>query len=138
MNPDPKIDCDGAPVVVLAGREWFIPVLAMRQSRIVVPGLMRLMPLLGELQNGHTSAMAKLGEEEFDVIVSVVHAALTRAYPNLTREDFLDLAISTPELIGALGTVTRQTGFFKPSETGDKSEGEAHGEMPAPRNSSTG
>ena len=38
MNPDPKIDCAGAPVVVLAGREWFVPVLAMRQARVVVPG----------------------------------------------------------------------------------------------------
>jgi hypothetical protein len=138
MNPDPKADCGGAPVVVLAGQEWFVPVLAMRQSRIVVPGLMRLMPLLGELQSGQTNAMAKLGEEEFDVIVAVVHAALTRAYPNLTRDEFLDLAISTPELIGALGVVTRQTGFFKPADAGEKNGGEARGEQPAPRNSSTG
>jgi hypothetical protein len=138
MNPDPKIDCDDAAIVVLAGREWFIPVLAMRQSRIVVPGLMRLMPLLGELQSAGSSAMAKLGEEEFDIILAVVHAALTRAYPQLTREAFLDLAISTPELIGALGIVTRQTGFFRASGPGEKILGEAQGETPAPLTSSTG
>ncbi|QGM45834.1 hypothetical protein [Methylocystis heyeri] len=138
MTPDPKINCDGAAIVVLAGREWFIPVLAMRQSRIVVPGLMRLMPLLAELQSGRSSAMAKLGEEEFDVILDIVHAALTRAYPHLTRDAFLDFAISTPELIGALGIVTRQTGFFKTAEPGEKNVGEARGETPAPLNSSIG
>lgn len=138
MTPDPRIDCADAPVVTLAGREWFVPVLAMRQARVVVPGLMRLMPLLGELQSGEPRAMAKLGEAEFDDIVTVVHAALTRAYPDLSREDFLDLSISTPELIGALGVVTKQTGFFRPAPAGETQAGEAPGETPAPQNSSTG
>ena len=52
MNPDPNINCAGAPVVTLAGREWFVPVLAMRQARVVVPALMRLMPVLQEMQSG--------------------------------------------------------------------------------------
>jgi hypothetical protein len=39
---------------------------------------------------------------------------LTVSYPRLTREEFLDLPASTPELIAALAVVTRQTGFFKP------------------------
>ncbi len=138
MNPDPNIDCAGAPVVVLAGREWFVPVLAMRQARIVVPGLMRLMPALQELQSGEVSAMARLSEDNFNSIVAVVHAALTRAYPALTHEAFLDLPISTPELVAALGVVTRQTGFFKPASASEQTEGEAEGETPAPLNSSTG
>ncbi|MFY9628340.1 MAG: hypothetical protein WAK03_09360 [Methylocystis sp.] len=138
MNPDPKIDCAGAPVVVLAGREWFVPVLAMRQARVVVPGLMRLMPVLQDLQSGEASAMARLSEDNFDNIVAVVHAALTRAYPELTHEAFLDLPISTPELVAALGVVTRQTGFFKPSASTEQTEGEAQGETPAPLSSSTG
>ena len=39
MTPDPKIDCARAAVVALGGREFFVPVLALRQARIVVPGL---------------------------------------------------------------------------------------------------
>jgi hypothetical protein len=44
-------------VVTLAGREWFVPVLAMRQARVVVPALMRLMPVLQEMQSGQPQAM---------------------------------------------------------------------------------
>jgi hypothetical protein len=125
MSPDPKIDCSGAPVILLAAREWFVPVLAMRQSRIVVPGLLRLMPLLSVLQSGEPSAMAKFSEEDFGVVITVVHAALTRAYPAFTMDDFLDMQISTPELIAALGVVTRQTGFFKPASEEEPNQGEA-------------
>jgi hypothetical protein len=142
MNPDPKIDCAGALVVTLAGREWFVPVLAMRQARVVVPALMRLMPVLQEMQSGQPSAMARLSEENYDAIIAVVHAALTRAYPELSRESFLDLPASTPELVAALGVVTRQTGFFKPAEDAGQVLGETLGETAkpatAPQNSSTG
>jgi len=116
MSPDPQIDCANAAVVTLAGREWFVPVLAMRQARIVVPALMRLMPVLQNLQNGTAEGVAQLAEVDYDAILDVVHAALTRAYPRLTRDEFLDLPASTPELIAALAVVTRQTGFFKPAE----------------------
>lgn len=117
MSPDPQIDCANAAVVTLAGREWFVPVLAMRQARIVVPALMRLMPVLQNLQNGAVEGAAQLSEAEFDAILDVVYAALTRAYPRLSRDAFLDLPASTPELIAALAVVTRQTGFFKPAAT---------------------
>ena len=123
MSPDPQIDCANAAVVTLAGREWFVPVLAMRQARVVVPALMRLMPVLQNLQSGMESA-AQLSQADYDAILDVVHAALTRAYPRLTRDEFLDLPASTPELIAALAVVTRQTGFFKPAEA-EVSQGEA-------------
>lgn len=138
MNPDPAVDCLGAPVVTLAGREWFVPILAMRQARIVVPGLMRLMPVLQSLQSGDASAMAQLDEETFEAILDVVHAALTRAYPTLTREAFLDLPASTPELIAALAVVTRQTGFFKAGDAAGEALGETPKASTAPRDVSTG
>jgi len=136
MNPDPKIDCVNAPVVTLAGREWFVPVLAMRQARVVVPGLMRLMPVLQAMQTGDAVAMSHLSQENFDTIVDVVHGALTRAYPALTREAFLDLPASTPELVAALTIVTRQTGFFKPADALGEPLGETR--ATAPQHSSTG
>jgi hypothetical protein len=87
----------------------------MRQARIVVPALMRLMPVLQNLHNGPAEGAAQLSEKDYDAILDVVHAALNRAYPGLTREEFLDLPASTPELIAALAVVTRQTGFFTPT-----------------------
>ena len=132
MNPDPKIDCAGAPVVVLAGREWFVPVLAMRQVRVVVPGLMRLMPVLQDLQSGEASAMARLSEDNFDNIVAVVHAALTRAYPELTHEAFLDLPISTPELVAALGVVTRRPASSSRAPRRSKPRGKRKGRRRLP------
>jgi hypothetical protein len=116
LSPDPQVDCANAAVVTLAGREWFVPALAMRQARIVVPALMRLMPVLQNLQSGATEGAAQLSENDYDAILDVVHAALTRAYPRLTRDEFLDLPASTPELIAALAVVTRQTGFFTPTQ----------------------
>ena len=133
MNPNPNIDCSGAPVVTLAGREWFVPVLAMRQARVVVPALMRLMPVLRDMQSGEPAAMARLSSDDYDAIIAVVHAALTRAYPELSREAFLDLPASTPELVAALGVVTRQTGFFKPADAAEEALGENSGGDDAPR-----
>ena len=136
---DPSLDYAACPVVTLAGREWFVPALAMRQARVVVPALMRVMPLLGRMQGGDGAAMAGLSEDHFDNIIAIVHAALTRAYPDLTREEFLDLPASMTELIAALGVVTRQTGLFKPAE--DAAVGEQMGETTnlstAPRPHST-
>lgn len=111
LQPDQSLIAPGCPVVTLAGREWFVPTLAMRQSRVIVPALMRVMPALDEIQsNPHA-----LSEEHFESIIAAIHAALTRAYPTLTLDDFLDLPVSTAELIAAITVVTRQTGAFKPA-----------------------
>ena len=115
LKPDQSLIAPGCPIITLAGREWFVPVLAMRQSRVVFPALMRIMPLLEEMQSGESAAMAALSEENYDAIITAVHAALTRAYPELSREMFLDLPASMQELIAAITVVTRQTGAFKPA-----------------------
>lgn len=135
MQVDSKIDTSGAAIITLAKREWFVPVLAMRQNRVAVPRLIRLMPMLEKMQKKPDV----LSEENVDAIIDVVHAALTRAYPALTREEFLDLPISTQELIWALAPILRQTGAFT---KGDDAPGEQKGETtlgsPAPLPTSTG
>ena len=134
LQPDHKLDYAGAPLVVFAGREWFIPRLALRQSRIVVPGLLRLLPVLETLQENP----AALAEAQFEELIAVVHAALTRAYPELGREAFLDLEITVAELAAAVPVIMRQTGFFKPAGA---AAGEAGGETAslsaAPQSNST-
>ena len=135
--PDQSLIAPGCPIVTLAGREWFVPVLAMRQARVVVPAIMKLLPAIPRMKSGDVTA---LDAETFDLIITAVHGALTRAYPSLSRDEFLDLPASTNELAAAIGVVTRQTGFFKPAE--EAAPGETKGETAsgstAPHRRSTG
>ena len=120
MNPDPKVDCARAPIVELGGREFFIPALALRQSRIVVPGLLKLMPRLNAIQtrivSGDPLGAALLEQDDVELMIDVVHSGLTRAYPELTRETVLDLQASFAELIATLAVIARQTGLFAPMD----------------------
>lgn len=84
------------PVIVIAGREWRVPLLAPRQNRIVVPALMRL---------GTAAA------EQYDLLLDIVLAALTRGHPGIVREQFEDWPIATHELLHALPVIAAQTGF---------------------------
>ena len=52
MKPDPKIDCARAQIVELGGQEFFVAPLALRQARIAVPGLLKLMPRLNAIPRG--------------------------------------------------------------------------------------
>lgn len=123
MTPDPKLIYSGAPTVKLGALELFVPVLALRQTRIVVPGIMQLMPRLNEIQRelaDGNQAGALLAVDDVDLIIDVVHAALTRAYPQMTRDDLLDLDASFPQLVSAMGIIARQTGLFASVAPGEK------------------
>jgi len=121
MRPDPRSNCAGAPVVNLGGQEFFVPALALRQARVVVPGLLRLMPRLNTIQArigaGDPLGAALLEQGDIDLMIDVVHCGLTRAYPDLSRECLLDLQAGLAELVAALAVVARQTGLFTPTDT---------------------
>jgi len=113
MNLDPKINCLGASVIRLGGVEYIVPAMALRQTRVAVPNLMTLMPALNRIQAGFARGeMPSITTEHFDLIVATVHAALTRAYPDATIDEVLDLGASFSELVAALAIVARQTGLF--------------------------
>ncbi|MGO8740071.1 hypothetical protein [Rhodoblastus sp.] len=116
MKPDSKIDCSRAPVVALGGQEFFVPTLALRQARVVVPGLLKLMPRLNAIQAriaaGDPLGATLLDKDDVELMIDVVHCGLTRAYPDLSRDDLLDLEAAFPELIAALGAIAKQTGLF--------------------------
>jgi hypothetical protein len=86
------------PRIVLAGREWRVPLLAPRQNRIVVPALMGL---------------GTCAEEQYERLLDIAHAALTRAHPEIVRTDFEDWPIATDELIAALPVIAKQTGLTR-------------------------
>jgi hypothetical protein len=83
-------------VIVIAGREWRVPLLAPRQNRVVVSALLRLGPR---------------AHEQYDLLLDIVFAALTRDQPNIVRTEFDDWPIATHELVDALPVIARQTGF---------------------------
>ncbi|WP_298421060.1 hypothetical protein [Rhodoblastus sp.] len=116
MSPDSRIDCARAPVVALGGQEFFVPMLALRQARVVVPGLLKLLPRLNEIQTriaaGDSMAAALLGQDDVDLMIDVVHCGLTRAYPDFSRDDLLDQQAGFAELVAALTVIAAQTGLF--------------------------
>ena len=102
------------PCVTLAGQDWPVPMLAPRQNRVVVPAIGRW------ARSDH----GLISTEQFDDAVMIVHTALTRGHPELTREAFEDLPITTLELMSALPVIARQTGLFKPPAAGGPKLGE--------------
>src|SRR5215472_12436180 len=86
------------PTITIVGKEWRVPLLAPRQNRVVVPALLRL---------------ATRREEQYDLLLDIVFAALTRGHPGIVRDDFEDWPIATHELLDALPVVARQTGLLK-------------------------
>ncbi len=66
-------------------------------------------------------------EEEVNTMVGVVHVALTRAYPTLTRDQLEDLPISVNELAAALPVAAIQSRTIRPgrrSRRGGSASGE--------------
>lgn len=135
------IDLEAAPKVLLAGREWAIPQLAILQASKVVPALMDLLPLIGKIQSAievsadgtvttkdeaaMLRAMASITEETYATIVKAVFWSLKRGYPQLGQPEFDNMPVTLPELLNSLSVIMRQTGFIKPKASGEVSTGEA-------------
>jgi len=105
--------------ILLAGQEWPVPTLAPRQNRIVVPGLLDVIPQIIRARDEapDASGLAQLARyldtETYDRLAEIVHTALTRANPDLSRAAFDDLPIDTAELIGALNAIARAAGLYR-------------------------
>jgi hypothetical protein len=109
-------------MITLAGHEWALPTPAPRQNRIVVPALLALVPKILKARDdadaagekGSFAALARyLDTESYDTLACLVFAALTRAHPELDRESFDDMAITTFELAAAVVPIARAAGLLK-------------------------
>ena len=118
MEVDQKLVKPGDPVISLGGLEWFMPVLAMRQSRVIVPKLMRLLPVLQSLENDDAQ-IAALDEGTIDELIAIAHPALTRAYPTLTIDQFIDLPVTVNEICAAAFLALKQTEWFRAQAAGE-------------------
>lgn len=135
MQPIQGLDHSKSKIIKLAGAEYFVPVLAIKQNRICIPLLQALAPRIGEV----ISPAAILRQSDFDDLLRLTHVALTRAYPAMTLDDLLEMEITIDELIGAANVIMAQTRAFKTPEASALT-GEVQGEATtstAPLNPST-
>ena len=130
---NPKLspgEADAAPVIVIAGKEWPVPLFAPRQNRLIVPSLTEMMPTLArilsalELKDSQAITQIGISTAEYDRFLEVAHMALTRACPELSKDDFLDMAVETGELLMAIPVIMQQTGMFKKAAPGELKPGE--------------
>ena len=101
--------------VMLGGEVFLVPILAAKQNKIIDPLILRLLPIFAKWNDDREGALAQLGGEQYDDLLEIAFVAITRAQPEITREKFLDLPITLPELIAAFSLIAGQTGVFQRS-----------------------
>ena len=88
--------------IMLAGQEFEIPVLSPKQNRIIVPAMVRL---------GDSDPRTR-----YDALLDIVFTALTRARPDLNRDEFDNMQIKTSELYAAVPVIQQQAGISQPKK----------------------
>lgn len=66
--------------VMMGGKEWIVPALNLKQVRTLLPKIQDLPENAAEFRDDH-----------IDGIVDVIHGALSRNYPEATREEVEDM-----------------------------------------------
>ena len=103
LERDESIDLAGARVVRLAGRDFYVAPLSLRQILAVADHVPKLSGITAETLSG----------ERLTPLVEVLWHGLRRAHPKLSRDEFLDLPIPIGELVAALPVVIEQAGGRK-------------------------
>jgi hypothetical protein len=116
-----------APSINIAGKQWPVPQLSPRQNRLVVPALLDVLPKIirareqatVQKDGGSLTQLAHyLDTTAYDKLTDIVFHALSRAHPDLKREDFDDMPVDTAELFAAMSVIAHQAGLFKPANLG--------------------
>jgi hypothetical protein len=90
------------PTVTLAGRQWPVKPLVLKQLRIVEPAWARI-----------KTAKGAVTETLMDDLIEISYQAIAPgADPKITRSEFTDLPVSLPEMIAALQTIAAQAGMI--------------------------
>jgi len=100
LDPDQNLDRGAARSVRLAGREFYVAPLSLRQILAIADHVPKLSGITVENLSG----------ERLLPLAEVVWHGLRRAHPSLTREEFFDLPIPIGELVAALPVVIEQAG----------------------------
>lgn len=109
FEPDEKLDLAAARVVRLAGRDWFIAPLSLRQILAVADHVPKLSAIGVDTVSG----------ERLAPLAEVLWHGLRRGHPRLTREEYFDLPITIAELVAALPVVIEQAGGKRVAADGE-------------------
>jgi hypothetical protein len=107
LEIDQSLDLSQARTVRLAGRDFYIAPLSLRQILAIADHVPKLSGITADTMTG----------ERLTPLAEVLWHGLRRAHPKLTRDEFLDLPIPLGELVTALPVVIEQAGGRK-VETG--------------------
>lgn len=127
------------PAVTLGGKKWPIPLLAIRQLRHIREPLRIFTERLNKAAEDDKGggAVFDLPYDEYEaLIVEPVYQGITRAHPEMKRDEFLDLAASEAELLAAWFVVRTQSRVFRPAPV--KGEGQPGEAMAGETKSQTG
>ncbi len=100
LERDESIDFATARLVQLAGRDFTVAPLSLRQILAIADYVPKLSGITAENLSG----------ERLLPLAEVLWHGLRRAHPALTHDEFLDLPITIAELVGALPVVIEQAG----------------------------
>lgn len=147
INLDPKISLADAKTITLAGEEYWIPRLMLRQTIIIAPMMSAALPMLNRRARAFASLSGRIdpalkiedigdddrqalveamafSQDDAEIALKIVHAALTRAYPSVRIDDLYDMPIKAGELIVAIPTIFAQSDTAKEAK-GEPTPGEA-------------
>lgn len=100
LDRDETIDLSTARVLRLAGRDFYVAPLSLRQILAIADYVPKLSGITAENMSG----------ERLSPLAEVLWHGLRRAHPKLTRDEFFDLPIPIGELVAALPVVIEQAG----------------------------
>jgi hypothetical protein len=103
IERDESIDLATARIVRLAGHDFYVAPLSLRQILAIADYVPKLSGI----------GVENLSGERLIPLAEVLWHGLRRAHPKLARDEFLDLPITIAELVAALPVVIEQAGGRK-------------------------
>jgi hypothetical protein len=103
-----KDEIDAAPKVTLGKKEWAMPELAGRQIQKIVPRIFRGFKVVSLMA---AQKADEVTDDDLGVLYDIAYIALTRAHPELTRDEFDDLPVTISELMNAIVVIGEAAGL---------------------------
>ncbi|MEI6730855.1 MAG: hypothetical protein WCL30_06300 [Pseudomonadota bacterium] len=123
------------PIIKIAGKDYSIPLMAVKQNRIIEYRVFKNLKLINGLNSQNSDAFDNLTQETIDDLYEIVFVGLTRADVNMTRATFDNLNTGITEIFKAIPVIMQQSGLFAKASQVDDSQGEAaSGEARATQN----
>lgn len=104
--------------VILGGKEWVVPMLAVKYNKIIDPLILSLLPTFAMWQADKGAALSSLNEQKYNDLLTIAYTALKAGNP-IKQEEFEEMPVTLPELVTAFSIIAQQTGVFAKSEGRD-------------------